>query len=71
MQACTPSGCIILWYGKEIPNGWNICDGKNGTKDMSNIPVVVHEHYCPAMEFSMSGIIDKDGNQMCHWIQKK
>ena len=31
-----PPGCILLWYGKStnIPLGWALCDGKNGTPDL-------------------------------------
>jgi hypothetical protein len=26
-----PAGAIILWSGAQIPTGWAICDGNNGT----------------------------------------
>ena len=31
-----PPGCILLWYGKstDIPLGWTLCDGRNGTPDL-------------------------------------
>lgn len=29
-----PRGSIIVWTSKDIPNGWAICDGTNGTPDM-------------------------------------
>ena len=29
-----PKGSIIVWTSKDIPNGWVICDGTNGTPDM-------------------------------------
>ena len=29
-----PRGSIIIWTSKDIPNGWAICDGTNGTPDM-------------------------------------
>lgn len=33
-----PQGTILPWYGKldEIPNGFYLCDGKNGTPDLRN-----------------------------------
>lgn len=33
-----PIGCIIPFYGlsKDIPKGWLICNGKNGTPDLIN-----------------------------------
>ena len=37
-----PSGGIIIWSGAEnqIPNGWSLCDGSNGTPDLRNKFVV-------------------------------
>lgn len=32
--AALPRGSIIIWTSKDIPNGWAICDGTNGTPDM-------------------------------------
>lgn len=32
--AALPKGSIIIWTAKDIPNGWAICDGTNGTPDM-------------------------------------
>jgi microcystin-dependent protein len=31
-----PTGMVIMWSGKEtnVPQGWAICDGKNGTPDL-------------------------------------
>ena len=31
-----PVGTIILWYGEagDVPDGWAVCDGDNGTPDM-------------------------------------
>ncbi len=29
-----PSGAIIMWHGSEIPYGWAICDGTNGTPNL-------------------------------------
>lgn len=29
-----PSGSIIMWHGTEIPYGWAICDGENGTPNL-------------------------------------
>lgn len=29
-----PRGSIVVWTSKDIPNGWAICDGTNGTPDM-------------------------------------
>lgn len=32
-----PTGAIMMWHGiSTIPAGWYICDGTNGTPDMSN-----------------------------------
>lgn len=32
--AALPRGSIIVWTFKDIPTGWAICDGTNGTPDM-------------------------------------
>ncbi len=29
-----PKGAIIMWSGAEIPYGWALCDGTNGTPDL-------------------------------------
>lgn len=29
-----PSGGIIIWSGSEVPDGWALCDGTNGTPDL-------------------------------------
>lgn len=43
-----PTGMIMLWYGAtgNIPKGWAICDGTNGTPDMrGRVPVGVSQSY--------------------------
>lgn len=34
----TPPGTIAFWYGllADIPTGWHVCDGTNGTPNMLN-----------------------------------
>ncbi|MCZ7591632.1 MAG: hypothetical protein M5U15_05540 [Kiritimatiellae bacterium] len=34
----TPSGAIAMWSGQsdEVPAGWKLCDGANGTPDLRN-----------------------------------
>ncbi len=36
------SGIIVLWYGliADIPSGWVLCDGANGTPNLENVFVV-------------------------------
>lgn len=29
-----PQGTIVMWHGVNIPNGWHICDGTNGTPNL-------------------------------------
>jgi hypothetical protein len=29
-----PAGTIVMWHGSEIPDGWAICDGNNGTPNL-------------------------------------
>ena len=34
-----PKGTIIAWYNKSgaaVPHGWVLCDGNNGTPDLTN-----------------------------------
>lgn len=37
-----PTGIVILWYGSvaSIPTGWHLCDGTDGTIDLTDIFVV-------------------------------
>ncbi len=36
LPPCIPDGGIIMWSGaiEEIPDGWLLCDGQNGTPDL-------------------------------------
>jgi len=38
-----PAGTIVMWYGlaATVPAGWVICDGNNGTPNMSGIATVM------------------------------
>jgi hypothetical protein len=29
-----PKGTIVMWNGKNVPEGWALCDGKNNTPDL-------------------------------------
>jgi len=29
-----PKGAIIMWSGEKIPDGWALCDGKDGTPNL-------------------------------------
>ena len=37
-----PAGCIVMWSGaaSDIPDGWDLCDGTNGTPDLRDRFVV-------------------------------
>lgn len=35
-NALFPSGAIAIWTGTSIPSGWALCDGNNGTPDLTN-----------------------------------
>lgn len=41
-QSSLPVGTVVLWCGSEdeIPNGYAICDGQNGTPDLRGKIVV-------------------------------
>jgi hypothetical protein len=30
-----PTGLIVLWRGDKAPEGWVVCDGENGTPDLT------------------------------------
>lgn len=30
-----PTGLIVLWRGDKAPAGWRVCDGTDGTPDLS------------------------------------
>ena len=34
IAAWLPKGSIVMWSGSDIPNGWALCDGTNGTPDL-------------------------------------
>ena len=34
MDILIPKGTIVMWSGSEIPEGWIICDGNNGTPNL-------------------------------------
>lgn len=34
MDLLVPKGTIVMWSGSEIPEGWVMCDGKNGTPNL-------------------------------------
>ena len=36
----TPRGLICMWSGSEVPTGWYLCNGENGTPDLRNRFVV-------------------------------
>jgi microcystin-dependent protein len=42
IASAMPAGGIILWSGavNNVPTGWNLCDGSNGTPDLRNRFVV-------------------------------
>jgi len=41
-DAKVPSGGIIMWSGSvaSIPDGWALCDGRNGTPDLTDVFVI-------------------------------
>ncbi len=36
MAAAVPSGTIIMWEGTTEPTGWKLCNGQNGTPDLTD-----------------------------------
>ncbi len=45
-------GMILMWSGTldNIPDGWAVCDGSNGTPDLSNRFVIGSAHLSPPHE---------------------
>lgn len=35
-----PSGGIIMWSGADVPDGWALCNGENGTPDLRGMFVL-------------------------------
>lgn len=35
-----PKGSIIMWHGDNIPEGWSLCDGTQGTPNLREMFVV-------------------------------
>jgi hypothetical protein len=44
IQGNFPSGMIIMWSGPNIPSGWKICSGSNGTPDLRDRFIVAAGH---------------------------
>ncbi|EKT62435.1 tail fiber protein [Providencia burhodogranariea] len=36
-----PVGCIVMFSGETIPNGWLLCNGKNGTPNLQDKFIVM------------------------------
>jgi microcystin-dependent protein len=34
LKMLVPKGAIIMWSGSQVPAGWALCDGNNGTPDL-------------------------------------
>ena len=34
-----PKGVVLMWHGsqRDIPKGWHLCDGAEGTPDLSTL----------------------------------
>lgn len=49
IHGAVPAGCICLWSGSvsEIPTGWYLCDGQNGTPDLRHRFVIGHSSEIP------------------------
>lgn len=39
-SSSSSSGSVILWHGSSIPSGWVVCDGNNGTPNLSGEAIV-------------------------------
>lgn len=34
VSSYVPRGCILMWTGNNVPDGWALCDGTNSTPDL-------------------------------------
>lgn len=41
-----PNGLIVMYIGKDIPKGWQICNGTNNTPDLSSIYIRIKQKDC-------------------------
>lgn len=79
-QTAVPAGGIIMWSGSlvNIPSGWVLCDGTNGTPDLrdrfimgagGSHPVgstggsASHDHSIPSLSVTGTAHAQTDGNQ--------
>jgi microcystin-dependent protein len=37
-----PSGVVVMWAGTDVPQGWHLCDGADGTPDLRGRFIVGH-----------------------------
>lgn len=47
-----PKGLIMAWNGSTAPSGWAICDGTNGTPDLSKLFILCASNNIPSGESS-------------------
>jgi len=62
-----PKGYVIGWYGKDIPEGWLIADGKNGTPDFSNYELPIYDRL---EAYNGVNIMGDFSSGEFHWIAK-
>jgi hypothetical protein len=65
----TPRGMIIIWHPStnNIPKGWALCDGKNGTPDLRNRFIVgteVDNKQGPVNTINPNGIVKLHPNNI-------
>ena len=55
-----PNGAILMWSGREdnIPDGWALCDGKNGTPDLRGRFIMGANYSYPAGSVGGNTTID-------------
>jgi len=54
-NALVPVGGIIMWTGTEIPTGYQLCNGSNGTPDLRNKFIVAADSLTKTGTTSQSG----------------
>lgn len=66
-----PKGVIVMWSGRiiDIPSGWALCDGANGTPDLRDKFVVgARQDDGGVVKTNVSGVLTQEGGEAKHTL---